>query len=79
MLSQSLRHPFWVFCDVSLLSRTTCRYDAWCLPQGKERTEDELADFRRMLKEVNLLYLGTSVLILLDLSYISRFWVRPRK
>jgi hypothetical protein len=26
------------------------------------------------LKEVNLLYLGTSVLILLDLSYLARFW-----
>ena len=27
-----------------------------------------------MLREVNLLYLGASVLILLDLSYMSRFW-----
>ena len=34
------------------------------LPQG-QRNEHELADFKRMLKEVNLLYLGTSVLILL--------------
>ena len=48
-----------------------------CLPQGA-RTADELADFKRMLKEVNLLYLGTSVLILLDLSYLSRFWTQAR-
>ena len=34
------------------------------LPQG-QRNEHEMADFRTMLKEVNLLYLGTSVLILL--------------
>ena len=52
-------------------------YDAWCLPQG-ERTASELASFKRMLREVNMLYLGTSVLILLDLSYQSRFWVRIR-
>jgi len=29
-----------------------------------------------MLKEVNRLYLGTTVLILLDLSYVSRFWTQ---
>lgn len=29
-----------------------------------------------MLGEVNLLYLGCQVLVLLDLSYLSRFWVR---
>ena len=29
-----------------------------------------------MLSEVNLLYLGTTVLILLDLSYVSRFWTQ---
>ena len=34
------------------------------LPQG-ERNDQELAEFKTMLKEVNLLYLGTSVLILL--------------
>ena len=53
-------------------------FDAWCLPQGNQRTDAEIADFKRMLTGVNLLYLGTSVLILLDLSYISRFWVRAR-
>ena len=29
-----------------------------------------------MLKQVNLLYLGTTVLILLDGSYMSRFWTQ---
>jgi len=51
-------------------------FDAWCLPQGNQRTDEEIADFKRMLTEVNLLYLGTSVLILLDLSYLSRFWTQ---
>ena len=50
-------------------------YDAWCLPQGVRTPAEEL-EFKTMLREVNLLYLGMSVLILLDLSYQSRFWVR---
>ena len=29
-----------------------------------------------MLGEINMLYLGCQVLVLLDLSYLSRFWVR---
>ena len=29
-----------------------------------------------MLKKVNWLYLGCSVLVLLDLSYLSRFWTQ---
>ena len=36
----------------------------------------EEAHFLRMLRQVNILYLGTSVLLLIDLSYVSRFWVR---
>ena len=28
-----------------------------------------------MLGEINMLYLGCQVLVLLDLSYLSRFWV----
>ena len=50
-------------------------FDAWCMPQGKRSPEDE-AGFRAMLANVNLLYLGMSVLILLDLSYLSRFWTQ---
>ena len=46
-------------------------YDAWCLPQG-DRTADELVEFKRMLKEVNLLYLGSSVLVLLGARTTSR-------
>ena len=47
----------------------------WCMPQF-DRTEDEQLSFRRMLSHVNLLYLGMKVLILLDVSYISRFWTQ---
>ena len=28
-----------------------------------------------MLSNVNMLFLGTSVLVMLDRSYVSRFWV----
>ena len=38
------------------------------------RTEAEQQEFRLQLKNVNLLYLGLSVLILTDRSYLSRFW-----
>ena len=44
------------------------------MPQGK-RTPEEKAAFKRMLSNINLLYLGCHVLVLLDLSYLSRFWV----
>ena len=47
--------------------------DYWCLPQGK-RTASEQREFDGQLRNINLLYLGFSVLILVDLSYISRFW-----
>ena len=49
--------------------------DYSCMPQG-EKTPAQIADFKRMLSQVNFLYLGTSVLILLDLSYLSRFWTQ---
>lgn len=45
------------------------------MPQG-DRTPRETVEFQHMLAHVNLLYLGMSVLILLDLSYISRFWTQ---
>ena len=50
-------------------------YDFSCMPQGEEKTPAQDADFKRMIAQVNL-YLGTSVLILLDLSYVSRFWTQ---
>ena len=53
--------------------------DSACMPQDLpkgSRSAEESAAFKRMLKEVNRLYLGTTVLILLDLSYVSRFWTQ---
>ena len=50
-------------------------YDYWCMPQGKERTPAEKVAFGWMLKNVNLLYIGSAVLLLVDNSYTSRFWV----
>ena len=44
------------------------------MPQGK-RTPAEKVAFKHMLSNINLLYLGCHVLVLLDLSYMSRFWV----
>mmetsp|Transcript_28045 Transcript_28045/g.94207 ORF Transcript_28045/g.94207 Transcript_28045/m.94207 type:complete len:913 (+) Transcript_28045:106-2844(+) len=51
-------------------------YDYWCMPQGEDKTPLEKVDFKRMLMNVNLLYLGSSVLILQELSYMSRFWTQ---
>ena len=48
--------------------------DFWCMPQGKRTAAEKLA-FDHMLSNINFLYLGCNVLILLDLSYLSRFWV----
>jgi hypothetical protein len=50
-------------------------YDYWCMPQG-DRTPAQKVAFNYMLQNVNYLYLGCSVLILLDLSYLSRFWTQ---
>ena len=53
--------------------------DAACMPQDHpkgSRSAEDTAAFKTMLSEVNMLYLGTSVLILLDLSYVSRFWTQ---
>ena len=46
------------------------------VPGQPERTDAETADFKHMLKNANLLYLGSRVLLLLDLSYMSRFWTQ---
>ena len=52
----------------------------WCMPQKhgmkRSQTPAEREEFKAMLPNVNLLYLFTQVLILMDLSYASRFWVR---
>ena len=51
-------------------------FDYWSMPQGMDKAEWEEAEFGVMLPNINLLYLFCSVLILLDLSYMSRFWTQ---
>ena len=48
--------------------------DVMCLPQG-QRTSEEKVEFETMLRHTNLLYLGASVLVVADLSYVSRWCV----
>mgnify|MGYP006146221743 CR=1 FL=1 len=49
-------------------------YRSWCsLPQG-ERTREQRLLFTATLPNINILYLGCSVLLLLDRTYLSRFW-----
>lgn len=51
----------------------------WCLPQkegGAPRGEAEAAVFTRQLAHAHLLYLACRVLILVDLSTMSRFWTQ---
>ena len=52
-------------------------YDYWSMPQG-QRTDDEQREFKRMLYHMDLLYVGCSVLALVDISYSSRFWTQVR-
>eukprot|EP00900_Chrysochromulina_parva_P014880 jgi/Chrpa1/23393/Chrysochromulina_OHIO_Genome00027730-RA len=47
--------------------------DFSCAPQ-KERTPAEELVFKRTLRFVNLLFLGSRVLILCDRTYVTRFW-----
>ena len=54
-------------------------YDYYCMPQKDEegyddRTPTEKTEFDFMLQSIADLYLTTKVLIILDVSYISRFW-----
>ena len=42
------------------------------LDRKRTRLEDE--SFKWMLKNMSMLYVGCAVLILQDLSYLSRFW-----
>jgi hypothetical protein len=56
-------------------------YDYWCMPQHspkgtEDRSQADLAAFRWMLSNVDLLYLSASVLLMVDLSYVSRFWTQ---
>ena len=49
--------------------------DYCSLPQGT-RTEEEQREFDKTLQQVNLLYVGLRVLVLVDLQYPSRFWTQ---
>ena len=49
--------------------------DYMTMYQG-ERHDTQKRLFSKMLKNMNLLYLGCSVLILMDRSYLSRFWTQ---
>jgi hypothetical protein len=49
-------------------------YDYMCLPQGLDRTPLQKAEFALQLSNVNVLYMGASVLLLVDWSSMSRFW-----
>ena len=41
-----------------------------------DRTPEEKDEFGTMLRRVNSLYLGMEVLLIMDLSYVSRFWTQ---
>ena len=45
------------------------------MPQKPRSPEDE-DEFAEMLSNVNVIFLGMQVLILLDMSYVSRFWTQ---
>ena len=51
-------------------------YDLMTLPQGTDKTAVEKAEFGLMLPNINMLYLGAKVLILMDREYLNRFWTQ---
>jgi hypothetical protein len=51
-------------------------FDFCSMPQGRDKTPSESAEFKEMLPNINLLYLTCSVLILMDRSYMNRFWTQ---
>jgi len=51
-------------------------FDFWCMPQGEGKTKAEKIYFKWMLGNVNMLYMGASILLLVDISYLSRFWTQ---
>jgi hypothetical protein len=51
-------------------------FDFSSMPQGRNKTLSESAEFKEMLPNINLLYLTCSVLILMDRSYLNRFWTQ---
>ena len=59
----------------SLFARRPRRVRSFSCLWQYERTPEQKAEFSMQLKGMNMLFLGTSVLILADRSYTSRFWV----
>jgi hypothetical protein len=51
-------------------------FDFSSMPQGENKNERDSAEFKEMLPNINLLYLTCSVLILMDRSYMNRFWTQ---
>ena len=45
------------------------------MPQGERSPTDAVA-FKRMLPRINMLYLGCSVLLIVDNTYVGRFWTQ---
>ena len=50
--------------------------DFMCLYQGHGRTPEQKAQFQLQLPNINLLYLGASVLILFDYDFAGHFWTQ---
>jgi len=50
-------------------------YDYWCMPQHPRRPGEQV-EFDHMLWRMDWLFLRSNVLILLDISYLSRFWTQ---
>uniref|UniRef100_A0A7S1ABL7 COR domain-containing protein n=1 Tax=Noctiluca scintillans TaxID=2966 RepID=A0A7S1ABL7_NOCSC len=51
-------------------------FDFMCMYQGSNKTPGQKATFGVQLPNINLLYLGASVLIMLDSEYTFRFWTQ---
>jgi len=50
-------------------------FDFSSMPQ-EPRTPEEEDEFKGMLSNINVIFLGAQVLILLDMTYTSRFWTQ---
>ena len=55
-------------------------FDYTSMPQKAAGVSTAMArEFKTMLANVNILYLGCAVLAIVDLTYISRFWVNTQR
>ena len=46
-----------------------------CMPQ-MPRSQEEEEEFKDMLHNINVIYIGMQVLVMLDMMYMSRFWTQ---